>query len=86
MTGRKRLPRDTTKAYFDTMVTLVRFARVLCLLVLASMAVSLVIGLGTSGTGAFERVVLLALIAGCVFLAAKVSTLATRTQARLQRH
>ena len=28
----------------------------------------------------------LALIAACVFLAAKVSTLATKAQARLQRH
>jgi|tagenome__1003787_1003787.scaffolds.fasta_scaffold20948182_4 hypothetical protein len=68
------------------MITLVRLARVLCLLVLASLAVSLVISLGTSGTGAIEKVVLLVLIAGCVFLAAKASTLATRTQARLQRH
>jgi hypothetical protein len=46
----------------------------------------LVIGLGTSGTGVVEKMVLLALIAECVFLAAKVSTLAARTQARLQRH
>jgi hypothetical protein len=60
--------------------------RVLVLLLLASLAVSLVIGLGTSGTGAIEKAVLLALIAGCVLLAAKVSTLATKVQARLQRH
>lgn len=68
------------------MNTLVRLARVLALLVLAVVAVSLVIGLGTSGTGAIEKVVLLALIAGCVYLAAKVSTFAARAQAHLHRH
>jgi hypothetical protein len=65
---------------------LVRVARVLVLLLLALSTVTLVIGLGTSETGVVEKVVLLALIAGCVSLAAKVSTLATRAQARLQRH
>jgi hypothetical protein len=65
---------------------LVRLARVLALLLLAVFTVSLVIGLGTSDTGVIEKVVLLALIAGCVFLAAKVSRFATRAQARLQRH
>jgi hypothetical protein len=67
-------------------ITLVRLARVLVLLLLAALAVSLVIGLGTSGTGVIEKVVLLALMAGCVYLAAKVSTFAARAQARLQRH
>jgi hypothetical protein len=56
---------------------------VLVLLLLALSTVTLVIGLGTSETGVVEKVVLLALIAGCVSLAAKVSTLATRAQARL---
>ena len=65
---------------------MVRLARVLFLLLLAFLTVSLVIGLGASGTGAIEKLVLLALIAGCVFLAAKVSMLATRARARLQRH
>jgi hypothetical protein len=64
-------------------IVLVRLARVLVLLLLAFFIVSLVIGLGTSGTGIAEKVVLLVLIAGCVFLAAKASTLATRAQARL---
>ena len=63
-----------------------RVLRVLVLLLLAVFTVSLVIGLGTSGTGIIEKVVLLALITGCVFLAAKLSTLATRVQARLQGH
>ena len=65
---------------------MVRLARVLLLLLLVFFTVSLVIGLGTPETGVIEKVVLLALIGGCVFLAAKVSTLATRAQARLQRH
>ena len=68
------------------MITLVRLARVLVLLLLAFFTVSLVIGVGASETGVIEKVVLLALIAACVFLAAKVSTLATKAQARLQRH
>jgi hypothetical protein len=66
--------------------TVVHIARILALLLLAFVTISLVIGLGTSGTGVIEKVVLLALIAGCVYLAAKVSTLATKAQARLQRH
>ena len=45
-----------------------------------------VVGLATAGTGAIEKVVLLALFAACIYLAAKVSTFAARAQARLQRH
>jgi hypothetical protein len=87
MSGSERTLHETPRrAYFERVITLVRVARVLVLLLLASVVVSLVIGLGTSGTGAIEKVVLLALIAGCVVLAAKVSTLATRVQVRLQRH
>jgi hypothetical protein len=67
-------------------IALIRLARVLVLLLLAFFSVSLVIGLGTSETGVVEKMVLLALIAGCVFLAAKVSTWATRAQAHLQSH
>jgi Ca2+/Na+ antiporter len=67
-------------------ITLVRLARVLLILFIAFFTVSFVIGLGTPKTGAIEKVVLLALIAGCVFLAAKVSRLATKAQMRLQRH
>jgi hypothetical protein len=68
------------------MIALVRAVRVLVLLLLAFFTVSLVIGLGTSDTGFIEKVVLLALIAVCVFLAAKVSALATKAQALIQRH
>jgi len=65
---------------------LVRLARVLALLFLTVLTVSLFIGLGNSGTGAIEKVVLFALMAGCIYLAAKVSTFAATAQARLQRH
>jgi ABC-type arginine transport system permease subunit len=87
MGGSDRTCRETlAKAYLQGVITLVRVARVLVLLLLAFFTVSLVIGVGTSETGVIEKVVLLALIAGCVVLAAKVSTFATKTQARLQRH
>jgi hypothetical protein len=61
-------------------------ARVLLILLLAAFAISFVTGVGSSETGAMEKVVLLALIAGCVVLAAKVSAVATDVQQRLQRH
>jgi hypothetical protein len=65
---------------------MVRLVRVFVLLFLTLFSVMFVIGLAAPETGAFEKVVLLALIAACVFLAAKVSTSARRAQARLQRH
>ena len=80
------LLRGTPQAYRGGVITLVRLVRVLLLLLLAALAVSLVIGLGTSGTGVIEKVVLLALMAGCIYLAAKVSTFGVRAQARLKRH
>jgi hypothetical protein len=59
---------------------------VLVLVLLAFFTASLVIGLANSETGVLEKLVLLALIGGCVCLAAKVSSLAATAQARLQRH
>ncbi len=67
------------------MITVVRLARVLLILLLATFAVSFVIGLGRAETGAVEKVALVALLAVCVVLAAKVSTFADRAHARLQR-
>jgi hypothetical protein len=67
-------------------MTLVRLARVLLVLFIAFFTLSFIIGIGSRETGAVEKVVLLALIAGCVFLAAKISTLAAKAQSRLQRH
>jgi len=67
-------------------ITLVRLAKVLVILLLAIFTISLAIGVGSSETGAVEKAVLLALIAGCVVVAAKVSTLATKATERLQHH
>jgi hypothetical protein len=66
-------------------MTLVRLLRVLLILVLALVTISFVIGLGGSATGAAEKLVLLALIAGCILVAAQVSKSATRARERLQR-
>ena len=68
------------------MVALIRLARVLLILMLAAFAVSFVIGLATPDTGMVEKVVLVALFGGCVFLAARVTTVATRLSRRLQSH
>jgi len=68
------------------MVALIRFARVLLILMLAVFAVSFVIGVATPETGMVEKVVLVALFGVCVFLAAQVTTLATRLTRRVQSH
>ena len=73
------------EANLRIVITLVRLARVLLILLLASFAMSFVIGVGSSETGAVEKVALLALFAGCVALAAKFSTFAARAHERLQR-
>ncbi len=74
------------EAYRRGVVTLIRLARVALILVLALLTLSFVVGIGTSTTGMTEKVVLLGLIAACVYLAARVSTVASRLQERLQRH
>ena len=83
---RRVLLGGANKAYFRWVITLVRLARVLLILLLATFAISLVISVGSAETGAVEKVALLALIAGCVVVAARVSTFATRAQERLRRH
>jgi len=72
------LPQSPERRTFQEVITLVRLTRVFVLLVLASFSITLVIGLGAPETGLIEKVALLALIAGCVSLAAKVSALAAR--------
>jgi membrane associated rhomboid family serine protease len=67
------------------MVTIVRVARALLILALAFVAISFVIGIGTSSTGLLEKAVLLALIGGCVYAAAKVTTFGERMVHRLER-
>ena len=64
---------------------MVRLARVLLILLLATFAISLIIGIGSPDTGLVEKAALLALIAVCVVLAARVSWFASRTEERLRR-
>jgi hypothetical protein len=64
---------------------LIRLVRILLILVLALLTIAFVIALGRAETGAAEKLALLALIAGCIFLAAQVSKIATRTRGRIQR-
>ncbi|MGZ5418209.1 MAG: hypothetical protein ACXWDI_13600 [Nocardioides sp.] len=68
------------------MFTLIRLIRVALILVLALLVLSFVIGIGNSTTGRAEKVVLLVLIAVCVYMAARVSTAAIRLQERFARH
>jgi hypothetical protein len=68
------------------MITVVRLARVLLILVLAALTVAFVVGVGRPEVGAVEKVALLALVAGCVVLAAKSSNWASKVQERRQRH
>ncbi len=68
------------------MVVLVRAARVILLLVVAALTVSLVVSMGSSGTGPVEKIVLVALIAACVVLAAKLTSVATAVEKRLHPH
>ena len=68
------------------MLTLVGLVRVLLILVLALFTISLVIGIGSPGTGAVEKVALLALIVGCIVVAAQVSKWATKARERSSRH
>ena len=46
----------------------------LLILMLALMAISFVMSVGTSATGLVEKVVLMLLIGGCVYAAAKVTS------------
>ena len=52
-------------------------------LVLAFMAISFVTSIGTPSTGGLEKVVLLALVAGCVYASAKVTGVTTWAVHRL---
>ena len=63
------------------MVVLVRFARIVLLLGLCAVAVSLVLAIA-GPTGPVEKVVLVAMFAGCFALAIGITSAATR----LQRH
>ncbi|MFC7361316.1 hypothetical protein [Nocardioides astragali] len=67
------------------MITVVRVARVLLIIVLALLAISFVMGVGTTSTGPVEKVVFLLLIGGCVYAAAKVTAVTEWLVHRLAR-
>src|SRR4051812_36884565 len=50
-----------------SVMTVVKVVRVLLILMLAVLTISLVMALGTDNTGPIEKVVLVILIAGCVY-------------------
>jgi hypothetical protein len=79
----ERLLGGSSREYRESMVTLVRAARMVLLLLLALVTVSLVIGLGSPVSGPVEKVALVALIAGCIFLAAKLPSLTSAVERRL---
>lgn len=66
-------------------IAVVRVARVLLILMLALMAISFAMGVGTSATGLVEKVVLLLLIGGCAYAATKVTALSEWLGHRLAR-
>jgi hypothetical protein len=66
-------------------IVFVRAARVLLTLLLAVLVVSLVIAVAKPETGIIEKAVLVALIAGCVFVAAHLPAWSTMAQARFRR-
>lgn len=72
------------EAYLGAVIMAVRIGRVLLIMALAFMTLSLVMGIGTSTTGPLEKLALLFLIGGCVFVAAKLTTLSERIVHRLE--
>ena len=67
------------------MHTSMRLLRLLLLLLVATAVLFLTMALSSADTGIAEKVVLVALIALCVYLAARVPTYVARLQARLLR-
>jgi hypothetical protein len=66
-------------------ITIVRLARVVVIVMLAFITVSFVIGVATPNTGLPEKFILLILIGGCIYAAAKVSALTERAVQHLAR-
>jgi uncharacterized membrane protein YbhN (UPF0104 family) len=83
MTG---CPSSVSRRSVARVTTIVRATRVLVILMLAVLTISLVMALGTANTGWIEKIVLVLLIGGCVYAAAKVTTLSERFVHRLARH
>ena len=66
------------------MIRFVQVAKLLLMLLLAIFVLSSLVGIVNPDTGSLEKLVLLALIGGCIVIAAKISTLATMAHERLQ--
>lgn len=79
------LPGQVAEEYLREVIPLLRVVRVLLTLVLAVFVISFIVGVARPETGILEKVVFVTLIAGCVFLAAQVSTWSTKVQARIRR-
>jgi len=71
--------------YHPNMHTAMRFLRVFLLLLVATAILGLMMALSTPATGLVEKVVLIGLIAACVYLASRVPTVVGRLEARLFR-
>ena len=67
------------------MITFVRLLRVLLLLALSATAISLVMAVTRPETGATEKVVLVVLIGGCIYLARLITSWAARLQEHMVR-
>jgi hypothetical protein len=66
-------------------ITYVRLVRVLLLLALTATTLSLVIAVARPETGATEKVVLVVLIGGCIYLARLITALSARVQEHILR-
>jgi hypothetical protein len=62
-----------------------RLLEVLLLLLVATAALGLTMALSTAETGIAEKVVLVGLLAACVYVAARVPSFMARLEARLRR-
>jgi hypothetical protein len=80
----KGFPPYRQRRTVTSMSTVVRATRVVLIVMLAMLAISFIMALGTSKTGLLEKVALLLLIGGCVCTAAKVTRLSERIVQRLR--
>jgi len=81
----RAFPSAARRRTVSRVITVVRAARVLLLAVLALLAISFVMGIGTTSTGPVEKFALLLLIGGCVYAAAKVTAVSEWLAHRLAR-
>ena len=79
-----RFHRPGQRRTVSSMSTVVRVTRALLILMLAMLTISFIMALGTSNTGLLEKVVLLLLIGGLVYAAAKVTSLSEWVVQRLR--